>query len=265
MTLATTTLIAALILYGIATLLVLAALNGRSRPLETIASWLMAAGFVAHTIWIGTICARTGHPPLTNLVEIAAFLGWTLVAIQLVLLLAFRVNAASFFVYPLAFALLLVAALIGENYAGFDPATRSTLFVAHLLLTTLGIAGLVTGAVFTWLYHLHQHYLKTKTHGRLEQWLPNLRLCDVLSFRGLAIGFTLYTAGIIAGVLWAYRMIGDPLTLRAKELGAVLAWMLFAALLQSYINGSFRHRRNLFVSFAAVIAIAVALTGIRHG
>lgn len=258
------TLVATLALYAIGSLLALAALNGRSERLESAATWTMAAGLVAHTTWIGTICARTGHPPLTNLPEIAAFLSWTLLVVALLLRFRFHVDAASFFVYPLALVLMTVAALIGERYAPLEEAVRSKLFVAHLLLTTLGMAALLIGAVFTWLYHLHQHSLRTKRRSRLYEWIPSLRLCDDLSFRGLAVGFTLYTCGIIAGVLWAYRTVGEPMSLRAKELGAIAAWLLFAALLQSYVSGSFRMRRSLVISFAAVASLAVVLTGIRH-
>lgn len=258
------TLVATLVLYASGALLALVALNGRSTRLETVATWIMAGGLVTHTVWIGTICARTGHPPLTNLPEIAAFLSWTILLVALVLRLRFHLDAASFFVYPLVLLLMTVAALIGERYEPIEGAARSQLFVAHLLLTTLGMAALLLGAVFTWLYHLHQHSLRTKRPSRMYEWIPSLRLCDYLSFRGLAIGFTLYTCGIIAGVLWAYRTVGEPMSLRAKELGAIAAWLLFAALLQSYMNGSFRMRRNLVLSFVAVASLAMVLTGIRH-
>lgn len=262
--LAVTTLYASIVLYVLGVVLVLAALNGRSRRLELFSTAAMAGGLVAHTIWIGTICARTGHPPLTNLAEIAAFLAWTILTVKLLLQFRFRVDAASFFVYPLVLVLMLVSALVGAPYEQLGESARSSLFVAHLLLTTLGMASLLLGAVFTWLYHLHQHSLKTKRRNRFYDWIPSLQMCDFLSFRGLAIGFSLYTLGIIAGVLWAYRTAGGPAAFRAKELGAVLAWMLFAALLQSYMNGSFRSRRNLVVSFAAVFALGVVLSGIRH-
>src|SRR5205823_8301554 len=64
--------------------------------------------FVSHTIWISSICVRTGHPPLTNLPEVASFVAWTLLVIELVLFIRYRVHAASFFVYPLALMLLTV-------------------------------------------------------------------------------------------------------------------------------------------------------------
>lgn len=264
MTLALTMMAATIALYATGAVLALAALNGRSARLETVGTWTMVAGLVAHTVWIGTICARTGHPPLTNLPEIATFLSWTVLVLALLLRLRFRVDAAAFFVYPAVLLLVIVSALIAGRYDPLEEAVRSKLFVTHLLLTTLGMAGLLLGAVFTWLYHLHQHSLRTKRRNRLYDWIPSLKMCDDLSFRGLAVGFSLYTGGILAGALWAYRTVGEPMSLRGKELGAIAAWLLFAVLLRSYTSGSFRLRRNLVISVAAVACLAVALTGIRH-
>src|ERR1044071_8212201 len=108
------TLYAALGLYAAGTLLALASLFGRR--LQTPALVLMLAGFVSHTVWIGTICVRTHHPPLTNLPETAAFLSWTIFVVELVLLFKSRVPAASFFVYPLVLMLLPAAAVVQEPF-----------------------------------------------------------------------------------------------------------------------------------------------------
>src|ERR1043166_6782342 len=109
------TLYVALALYAAGTVAALASLFGGKR-LQTAGLVLMLAGFVSHPVWIGTICARTHHPPLTNLPETAAFLSWTIFVVELVLLVRYRVQAASFFVYPLVLMLLTVAAVVHEPF-----------------------------------------------------------------------------------------------------------------------------------------------------
>src|ERR1051325_9539341 len=76
------TLYLALALYAAGTLAALASLFGGKR-LQNTGLVLMLAGFVSHTAWIGSICVRTHHPPLTNLPEIAAFLSWTIFVVEL--------------------------------------------------------------------------------------------------------------------------------------------------------------------------------------
>ena len=92
------TLYAALLFYTAGTLIALASLFTRERRTQHAALVLMIGGFLCHTTWIGTICARTHHPPLTNLPEAAAFVAWCIFVVELALFIRYRVQAASFFV-----------------------------------------------------------------------------------------------------------------------------------------------------------------------
>jgi ABC-type uncharacterized transport system permease subunit len=254
----------ALAAYAAGTVTALASLFARERRVQHSGLLLMIGGFIAHTAWIGTICARTRHPPLTNLPEIAAFVAWTVFAVELVLFIRYRVHAAAFFVYPLVLLLLTVATVVREPFAAGDPALRSRVFTAHILLTTLGVAALLISLAFNLMSYLQDRSLKSKTRGRLWEWIPSLNVCKTVSYRALAIGFSIYTAGILAGVLWSYRTNAGPMELRIKQVGAVVAWVLFAALLQSYISGVYRARRTILISAGAFVAIVVAMLGIHH-
>ena len=254
----------ALALYACGTLVALASLFARELRLQHVGLGLMIGGFAAHTFWIGTICVRTHHPPLTNLPETAAFISWTVFLVELVLFIRYRVHAAAFFVYPLVLILLTVSAVVSEPFASGDPALRSRIFTAHIFLTTVGVAALFISLAFNMMAYLQERALRAKTRGRLWEWIPNLNVCKLVSYRALAIGFSIYTAGLLAGVLWSYRINAGPLDFRTKQIGAVVAWVLFATLLQSYISGVYRARRTILVSAGAFIAIIVAMLGIHH-
>jgi ABC-type uncharacterized transport system permease subunit len=257
------TLYLALGLYLLGTLAALATLFVRGKGLQYAGLAFMIAGWVAHTVWIGTICAATGHPPLTNLAEATSFVAWVVFAVELGLWLRYRVYAASFFVYPLVLFLLTLSAVFGENFAELDPKLRSNVFTLHLLLTTVGVAGLLIGLAFGLLALIQDRMLKNKRQGRLWEWIPSLDVCKNLSFRALSIGFAIYTIGLIAGVLWSYRTNAGFMDPNVKEVGAVTAWILFGVLLQSYISNTYRRKRMLFVSAGAFVAIVVAMLGIR--
>ena len=249
--------------YSLGTLAALVSLFVRDKRLQYAGLLLMSGGFVAHTIWIGTICAATGHPPITNLPEALSFVAWVVFAVELGLWIRYRVYAASFFVYPLVLLLLTISAVVGEKFSVLDPELRSNVFTAHLLLSTLGVAGLLIGLAFGLLAGFQDRALKSKRPGRLWEWIPSLNVCKSVSFRALAIGFSVYTVGLIAGVLWSYRTNAGLMDLRVKQIGAITAWVLFAVLLQSYLSNTFLRKRMLFVSAGAFVAILVAMLGIR--
>ncbi len=257
-------LYAALALYAAGTLVALASLFRPERRLQQAGLGLMIGGWVLHTVWIGTICARTHHPPLTNLPETAAFISWTVFLVELILFIRYRVHAAAFFVYPLVLLLLTVSAVITEPFVAGDPALRSRVFTAHILLTTVGVAGLFISLAFSAMAVMQDHSLREKTRGRLWQWIPSLSVCKLVAYRALAVGFSIYTAGLLAGVLWSYRTTAAPIDFRVKQTAAVVAWVLFAVLLQSYISGVYHARRTILVSAGAFIAIIVAMLGIAH-
>jgi len=258
------TLYAALFFYAAGTLIAFASLFLKEKQLG-MGLGSMIAGFVLHTVWIGTICTKTGHPPITNLPEALSFVAWTIFLIVLILFFRYRVHAASFFVYPLVLLLLTITAVVREPFAPRNDALRSHIFTAHLLLTTLGVASLMIGLAFGVLAFLQDRSLKSKRPGRLWQWIPSLNVCKVVSYRALAIGFSIYTLGLLAGVMWSYRTTAELMELRTKQIGAVVAWVLFAALLQAYIQGMYRNRRTMFISAGAFVATVVAMLGIHHG
>ena len=141
----TDTLYVALACYALGTLAAFVSLFIRARSLQHAGLICMIGGFVSHTVWIGTICARTGHPPITNMPEAASFVAWVVFAVELALWIRYRVYAASFFVYPLVLLLLTLSAVVGESFRVLDPNLRSNLFTLHLLMSTLGVAGLLIG------------------------------------------------------------------------------------------------------------------------
>lgn len=253
----------ALAFYALGTLVAFASLFAKEKRVQYAGLVLMIGGFVAHTIWIGTICTATGHPPITNLPEVLSFVAWTLFAVELGLWIRYRVYAAVFFVYPLVLLLLTMSAAAGETFRVLDPGLRSNLFIGHLLLTTVGVAGLMIGLAFSLLALLQDRALKRKTRGPLWEWIPSLDVCKTVSYRALSIGFSIYTMGLVAGVLWSYRTSAGFMDLRVKQVGAVTAWILFAIILQSYVNNTYRRRSTLFVSAGAFVAIVVAMLGIR--
>lgn len=257
-------LYAALFLYACGTLIALATLFRHDPRTQHAALVVMLGGFVSHTIWIGTICVRTHHPPLTNLPEAAAFVSWCLFAVELIVFLRYRIHASSFFVYPLVLMLLTISAVVREPFAQMDPSLRSSLFTMHVLSSTIGVAALLTGLAFTALSFVQDRALKSKRRGALWDWIPSLDVCRTIGYRMLAVGFSIYTIGVLAGILWRYRTTAELIDLRVKPIGGIVAWILFAVLLQSYVSGAYRSRRTLVISACAFIAIVVTMLGIHH-
>ncbi len=257
------TFITAFVLYASAALVVLVALLRKVEQPPVGAMGLAAIAWISHTVFIGTICVRTHHPPITNLPETATFIGWVIMAVEIVLFIRYRNQAAPFLVYPLVVMLLTVSAVFTEPFAAMPDEQRSRLFVAHILLTSVGVAALLIALAFGALYLIQDRAIKEKRRGTLYTWLPSLKMCDLVSYRSLIAGFAIYSAGIATGILWSNRTHNTVADLGAKEIGAAVAWVFFAAIMQAHIAGSFRSRRTAVFAILAFLSIVVSLLGIQ--
>jgi len=258
------TLYIALAFYAAGTAVALLSLFAREHRAQYLGLALMVIGWVSHTVWIGSICVRTGHPPITNLPEAASFVAWTVFLAELILFLRYRVPAAAFFVYPLVLMLLTLTAVVREPFVHLDPSLRSNLFIMHVFLSTVGVAALLVGLAFTTLAQVQDSNLKTKRRGKLWEWIPSLNVCRTLSYRTLAIGFAIYTVGLLTGIVWSSRTTSELVEPRVKQIGAIVAWIFFGLLLQQYISGGYRGRRTAVISACAFVAILVAILGIHR-
>src|SRR5581483_3582927 len=168
------TLYIALAFYAAGTAVALLSLFAHEHRTQHLGLALMVVGWISHTVWIGTICVRTGHPPITNLPEAASFVAWTVFLAELILFLRYRVQAAAFFVYPLVLMLLTLTAVVREPFAQLNPSLRSNLFITHIFLSTVGVAALLVGLAFTTLAQVQDRQLKSKHRGALWEWIPSL-------------------------------------------------------------------------------------------
>jgi ABC-type uncharacterized transport system permease subunit len=115
-------LVLVLIFYAVGALHILLQTLTRRRLLVT--SWTVAAtliGFALHTAALAQRWTEAGHFPAVGLHDGASLLAWTMVLVFLVIYTRSRLEALGLAVYPMAFALVLIANLtpiapVGDPY-----------------------------------------------------------------------------------------------------------------------------------------------------
>ncbi|MEW6206926.1 MAG: cytochrome c biogenesis protein CcsA [Acidobacteriota bacterium] len=86
--------------------------------------------------------------------------------------------------------------------------------------------------------------------------LPSLESIDSLLYRSVSIAFPLLTMLLITGAVWANESWGRYWGWDPKEVGALVAWLAYAAFLHTRISHGWRGRRNAYfamIGFALVI------------
>jgi ABC-type uncharacterized transport system permease subunit len=226
-----------------------------------IAVLLLGAGALVHAVALGGLHTARPTPPLTDTSAAVSFMAWIGTLAYLALLRRSRVSGLAVLVAPMAFLGVFYAALRLPSAGPATTAGSGSVPHAHVLLASaglalLGLAGLA-GALF-----LAEHR-RLKRHRPLSRSpLPSLEALDRAGALALAIGFPLLTLGVLTGAMWVYAAHGAALTGSPHEIGALLAWCVYAVLaVQRFGVHRSAHRCavSALLGFAVLSAVALGV------
>jgi ABC-type transport system involved in cytochrome c biogenesis permease subunit len=112
------------------------------------------------------------------------------------------------------------------------------------------------------MYLLQERQLKSKSLGAIYYRLPSLEFLDLLGHRSLLIGFPLLTAGLIAGAIQAHHAWGRFLTWDPTQVLSLLAWVVYAGILQARLTAGWRGRKAAILSILGFCAVLLTFLGV---
>jgi cytochrome c-type biogenesis protein CcsB len=226
----------------------------------------LTAAFALDTFGVGLRLHSVGLAALNTFHDQLSLLAWLIVGLYLGLQWRAPLAVLGALVTPLAFLLTLSSYIV---FSGADrlPAELDTAWLpAHVAPAFLGYAIFALASCVSLVYLLQERQLKAKRRGRLR--LPSLETLDNLNYRCVAWGFALFTIGIVTGSLLAKAAWGTFWSWEPVQILSVLAWLLYAVLLQARSLG-WRGRRAAtltLVGFALLIVSLISLNvGLPHG
>jgi ABC-type transport system involved in cytochrome c biogenesis permease subunit len=92
--------------------------------------------------------------------------------------------------------------------------------------------------------------------------LPSLEFLDGLGHRALLVGFPLLTIGLVTGALQAQAAWGRVLTWDPTLVLSLLAWVMYAGLLQARLTGGWRGRKAALLAVVSFCALLVTFVGV---
>lgn len=197
-----------------------------------------------------------------NLQHVLSLLAFAIMVIYFILRALKRGQGLWLFAFPLVFALSFFA-LVLPMKSSATPAFSHVFFLLHIIAVLLGISGIFFGILYSFLYLFQEKALKEKRWGGVSVLAPSLAKADSFAVHSLWGGFILYTAGVIMGMVWSYWEKGMAASGSQKEIGAFIAWGIFALLLVIRALYGWRGRRVLALYVLGVVSILAALGGIR--
>jgi ABC-type transport system involved in cytochrome c biogenesis permease subunit len=249
-------LLAVLAAYLIAAIHSILAFVNKRRTLQQVAEWSMAVGWVLHTGVLIDEWVVDGHYPLFGLRETLSFLAWALVTGYAIVLYRYRAQAVGAFAMPLICVLTFAAMLIGRgrnpSAAVFSP---TLLFPIHTTLLVFAYAAFFLVFMASVMYLIQERELKLKTFSGAFHRLPALSTVNEIATHAAAVGLTLLTLGLVAGMFWNWSEHGKVWRNDPKEIFALLTWLLYFVLAMYRSTANWRGRRAAWLGVLGFVLV----------
>lgn len=234
--------------------------------------FLLVGAFGLHTVDLVLEVLKAGVLPVATFAGGFSFFAWLLVGVYLAAQAWMSLAVIGVLVSPLAFLAAMADLLVRGDDVAVPEALRSPWLTVHVTLAFLGNAVFALAFAVSAAFLLQQNFLKSKRGGPLVHRLPAVQTLDRLSLVFLLWGFPLLTLGIVTGGFWSMSATGHFWSWEAREILAVLTWLLYAGLLQLRLLGGLHGRKAAgwtIGAFALLLAsylfVNLLQVGGRHG
>ncbi len=260
----------ALMLYWLALILILLATGGmivfivgQRKVVFTWSYRILAAGFVAHTVFLSHQYAVLGTAPVFGLKDALGFFAWAVTGAYLLFQLKFRLMVLGSFIAPLAAVLMIVSTSIpGAEIVAVRPLFKSLWLTVHVVTVFAGDGMFAIMFAAAVMYLLQERQIKRKRFGSLYSRLPSLETLDSINHHALVIGFPLLTLGMVSGAVYAQQALGSFWRWDPKEVWSLITWFAYAVLLHERLTVGWRGRRAAVMSILCFLLLVFTFVGI---
>ncbi len=257
-----TTLIAAMVLYGFATLHYLVYILYRNERVAKMCSAAFGLAVLLHTASFGIRWVQSGHFPITTLHDSLSFFA-LLVAIGYMLLeRRHNIPVVGAFLSPMNMLFLLGALTSITRPRPLPPSLQSPWLKIHAVTSFAGEAAFAISFVLSVVYLLQEREIRSKRLGFFFRRLPPLNKLDEINYRVLTVGFPLMTVGIITGAVWANQAWGSYWSWDPKETWSLITWLVYAGILHSRLTAGWRGRKAAILCIVGFVCAMFTFLGV---
>mgnify|MGYP000551379987 FL=1 len=249
-------------LYALSTVAYVAFLFTQKKKLHHYGVWLLSAGCLIHTLWIGYRTVASGHLPVNTLRDTLSFAGWALTGVFLLFHYRYRLKVMGIFAAPLATAVVAVVATLPATTMAAKPVLKSLWLVSHVTFIFIGEAGMALACGLGVLYLTQERAIKSKKPGFFFRRLPSLDQLDTAGYGCILGGFLMMTLGLIMGLVYAKSVWGRFWSWDPKEVWSGITWLLYAVMIHMRLSVGWRGRRTAVMAIIGFATVLFTFLGV---
>ncbi|MBF0112986.1 MAG: cytochrome c biogenesis protein CcsA [Desulfamplus sp.] len=230
--------------------------------------FLTAIGAGFHFIGVCLTTIVMGTLPAYNLQQTLYIAALALAATFIVLNQKFNLKVLGLFASPII-VITMIAAIVAPDTPPVKASYLNGLFsishiwlISHIVLIFTGEAALALACGAGILYLIQERAIKEKKRGFFYKRLPSLALLDNTSYTSVITGFTMLTAGLIMGLVYAKIVWGRFWGWDPKEIWSAVTWLIYAALLHGRLTSGWRGRKSAIMTIIGFAVLVFTLFGV---
>jgi ABC-type transport system involved in cytochrome c biogenesis permease subunit len=202
-----------------------------SRRSNLLTTPLLLVTCFVHLIYLFVISMTHGHAPVTNLGEAMTLMVFCITVTYYFIELSSKEKSLGAFVLAMVLLLQAISSFFIDEIRPVSPILQEGGFALHAIANILSYSGFFLGFTFSGLYLLMLRQIKKKKTGLLYSRMPSLGILDTMSAHSIAMGFGLYSLGLIAGAIWANKVWGVYFKPEPKFILALVTWAVYGGYL----------------------------------
>ncbi len=224
----------------------------RDRRTYRLPMALLSAAVAVHTVWLVAERVSLGYLPFARAPEALSLVAWGIAVAYWFIERRTGHEAFGAFMIPVVFLFQAVAAgfmLALPRPPGPLPAIlQSVWFEIHVGAALFSYCVFAVAFAAGLMHILLFHELRLKHFGFFFERMPPLDALERINFQAVALGFLFLTIGLASGVVWSLSTRAGSLLLDAKEISAIVVWLLYAANVHTRSRLGWRGRRTALFS-----------------
>jgi ABC-type transport system involved in cytochrome c biogenesis permease subunit len=223
-------------------------------------SLMAAGGFILQSAgmairWFESYQSGMGHAPLSNFYESLVFFSWAVAFFSFVwgrgrgrsLINVCAMAAAALFMAYASFS-----PGVDSRIQPLIPALKSNWLIIHVMTCFLGYASFVVASIAGVLF------LVKKGDASEGEALGEML------YRSTAVGFIIFTLGIVTGSVWAYAAWGRYWGWDPKETWALITWLIYAGVLHTRIRERGVNNRVAVMALVGLASVLFTYFGVNY-
>ncbi|MDM8536626.1 c-type cytochrome biogenesis protein CcsB [Desulfobacterales bacterium HSG17] len=257
-----TLIIITILLYLLSTISYFAYLFIQKDNLYRLGFYLLSAGFITHSVLIGTAFMNTGSIPVHNLHQTLSMVGWALTGSFIVFNFRYNLRILGIYTAPMASFIMIISSRLPIDPTQINNTFKSFWVIFHVIIIFLGEASFALACGVGILYLFQENAIKTKKRGFFFKRLPSLELLDNTGYACIVTGFTLVTMGLTSGFLYANNIWGKFWSWDPKEIWSGISWLFYAALLHERLVAGWRGRKSAIMAIIGFFVLLFTFLGV---